>query len=240
MNCFPHVWKSSSKDVMIVRRVICVFLCLCFLGLPVKAAEREKLVALTFDDGPSGRYTRALLEGMAQRDIKATFFLCGYRMEQYPDLVEKILDNGHEIGLHGYSHKSMETMCLQEIRKELKKTSALLPKSSPAVFLRPPGGICSRTVLAAAQEQGLALLLWSVDPRDWATNDARAVEASVLETVRDGDVILLHDMTDSSVTAALSIMDKLQAQGFRFVTVSELAKARGITPEPGRRYAQFR
>ena len=84
------------------------------------------------------------------------------------------------------------------------------------------------------------MLLWSVDPRDWATNDARAVEASVLETVRDGDVILLHDMTDSSVTAALSIMDKLQAQGFRFVTVSELAKARGITPEPGRRYAQFR
>ena len=225
---------------MIVRRVICVFLCLCFLGLPVKAAESEKLVALTFDDGPSGRYTRALLEGMAQRDIKATFFLCGYRMEQYPDLVEKILDNGHEIGLHGYSHKSMETMCLQEIRQELKKTSALLPKCSPAVFLRPPGGICSRTVLAAAQEQGLALLFWSVDPRDWATNDARAVEASVLETVRDGDVILLHDMTDSSVTAALSIMDKLQAQGFRFVTVSELAKARGITPEPGLRYAQFR
>ena len=223
-----------------MRRVLCVFLCLCCMSIPAEAAEREKLVALTFDDGPSGRYTRALLDGMAQRDIKATFFLCGYRMEQYPDLVQKILASGHEIGLHGYSHKPMEAMCLQDIRKELEKTAKLLPESSPAVFLRPPGGACSRTVAAAAQEQGLALLLWSVDPRDWATNDARAVEASVLETVRDGDVILLHDMTDSSVTAALSIMDKLQAQGFRFVTVSELAKARGITPEPGRRYAQFR
>lgn len=223
-----------------MRRVLCVFLCLCCLSIPAEAAEREKLVALTFDDGPSGRYTRALLEGMAQRDIKATFFLCGYRMEQYPDLVQKILASGHEIGLHGYSHKPMEAMCLQDIRKELEKTAKLLPESSPAVFLRPPGGVCSRTVAAAAQEQGLALLLWSVDPRDWATNDARAVEASVLETVRDGDVILLHDMTDSSVKAALSIMDKLQAQGFRFVTVSELASARGITPEPGRQYAYFR
>jgi len=223
-----------------MRRVLCVFLCLCCLSIPAEAAEREKLVALTFDDGPSGRYTRALLDGMAQRDIKATFFLCGYRMEQYPDLVQKILASGHEIGLHGYSHKPMEAMCLQDIRKELEKTAKLLPESSPAVFLRPPGGACSRTVAAAAQEQGLALLLWSVDPRDWATNDARAVEASVLETVRDGDVILLHDMTDSSVKAALSIMDKLQAQGFRFVTVSELASTRGITPEPGRQYAYFR
>ena len=223
-----------------MRRVLCVFLCLCCMSIPAEAAEREKLVALTFDDGPSGRYTRALLDGMAQRDIKATFFLCGYRMEQYPDLVQKILASGHEIGLHGYSHKPMEAMCLQDIRKELEKTAKLLPESSPAVFLRPPGGACSRTVAAAAQEQGLALLLWSVDPRDWATNDARAVEASVLETVRDGDVILLHDMTDSSVKAALSIMDKLQAQGFRFVTVSELASTRGITPEPGRQYAYFR
>ena len=110
-----------------MRRVLCVFLCLCCMSIPAEAAEREKLVALTFDDGPSGRYTRALLDGMAQRDIKATFFLCGYRMEQYPDLVQKILASGHEIGLHGYSHKPMEAMCLQDIRKELEKTAKLLP-----------------------------------------------------------------------------------------------------------------
>jgi peptidoglycan/xylan/chitin deacetylase (PgdA/CDA1 family) len=76
-------------------------LCLCLLWVPVRASTEEKLVALTFDDGPSGRFTRRLLEGLAQRDAKATFFLCGYRLEQYPRLAEAIVAEGHEVGVHG-------------------------------------------------------------------------------------------------------------------------------------------
>ena len=91
----------------------------------------------------------------------------------------------------------------------------------------------------AAKEAGVAILNWSVDPKDWANHDAAAVTAAVTQAVQDGDVILLHDMCDCSVTAALQIIDTLRNQGFRFVTVSELAQLRGITPIPGQLYNRF-
>ena len=90
-----------------------------------------------------------------------------------------------------------------------------------------------------AKNEQLSLLLWSVDPRDWAVHDAAAVEAAVISQVRDGDIILLHDLSDSSVDAALSIIDRLQKEGFRFVTVSQMAKLRGITPRAGKGYTCF-
>lgn len=222
-----------------MRRILILLICAGLLLIPVRAEGREKLVALTFDDGPSGKYTRRLLQGMQTRGVKATFLLCGYRIAQAPELTELILTMGHEVGLHGYSHKPMEDMSIGEIRQELENTRALLPEAASLAFLRAPGGASSKNIRAAAKEQELSLLLWSVDPRDWATEDSFAIETEVLQRVQDGDVVLLHDMTDSSVDAALDIMDQLQAQGFRFVTVSELAAARGILPTPGAVYTHF-
>ncbi len=223
-----------------MRRIFASFLCLSFLVFPIRASEATRYVALTFDDGPSGRFTRRLLEGLEARDVKATFLLCGYRLKDYPKLANKIWESGHEIGLHGYSHKDMGKMDQKTAAKEIRDTWALLPEGCNPVFLRPPGGSSGDGVSKAAEEAGLALLNWSVDPRDWATRDAVAVQAAVVDTVRDGDVILLHDMSDSSVDAAFGIIDQLQKQGFRFVTVSELARLRGITPQPGRMYNSFR
>lgn len=223
-----------------MRRMLCLMLCICFLMLPAEAAQDEKLVALTFDDGPSGRFTRKLLRGLEERDARATFLLCGYRMEQYPALTEQILEQGHEIGLHGYSHKPLGDLCLRDIARELEMTGALIPEGAEVRFFRAPGGACSPGIQKAARNAGLSVLLWSVDPRDWATEDAHSVETAVVEQLRDGDVILLHDMSDSSVEAALSIVDKLQPQGFRFVTVSELAAAKGIPLTPGQVYSHFR
>jgi peptidoglycan/xylan/chitin deacetylase (PgdA/CDA1 family) len=197
-------------------------------------------VALTFDDGPSGRFTRRLLTGLQERDAKATFLLCGYRLEIYPELAKRILAEGHEIGLHGYSHKDMAKLTRRELTKEIKDTIALLPQGCEPVFLRPPGGSESSLVSTVAAEMELALLNWSVDPRDWAVHDAAVVETAVISQVRSGDVILLHDLSDSSVDAALSIVDKLQEEGFHFVTVSQLARLRGITPQPGKTYHHFR
>ena len=196
-------------------------------------------MALTFDDGPSGRYTRQLLEGLRERDAKATFLLCGYRIAQFPELTERIFREGHEIGFHGYSHDSMKTMSRRDIARELEDTRALLPAQCSPLFLRPPGGLVSDAVTQVARARQLAILSWSVDPRDWATRDSLAVESSVLRIVRDGDIILLHDMSDSSVRAALTIVDQLKEQGFRFVTVSELAKLRDVTIVPGRIYTCF-
>ncbi len=222
-----------------LKRFAVLILCCCLLCAPVRAAENEKLVALTFDDGPSGRFTQKLLEGLEERDTRATFLLCGYRMEQYPNLTQRIFQEGHEIGLHGYSHKPMRDMCQRDAAQEIRKAMALLPDGCEVSFLRPPGGLCSECIQTVAEEFGLSILHWSVDPKDWAIDDAKAIRNKVISHVRDGDVILLHDMSDSSVEAALKIVDELQEQGFRFVTASELARARNITLIPGTKYARF-
>ena len=213
-------------------------LCALMVCFPVRADAGARYIALTFDDGPSGRFTRRLLDGLWDRDVKATFLLCGYRVEDYPKEAARIIAEGHEIGLHGYSHDPMHTMTEAQIATEIRKTAALLPPDG-LVFLRPPGGKLNESTMEAARKAGLAILSWSLDPKDWACDDAAVITARVVEKARDGDVILLHDMSDSSVTAALRIIDRLEAKGFRFVTVSELAKIKGVTPEPGTVYNQF-
>ena len=222
-----------------MRRIVSLFLCLSLLIFPSARAEDAKYVALTFDDGPSGRFTRRLLAGLEERQVQATFLLCGYRLEIYPELAKQIFEAGHEIGLHGYSHKDMAKLSRKELLREIRDTRALLPDGCDATFLRPPGGSGTKLLEQVAAQEDLALLLWSVDPRDWAVHDASAVEAAVISQVQDGDVILLHDLSDSSVDAALAIIDRLHREGFRFVTVSQLAALRGIKMESGEIYTNF-
>ncbi len=224
-----------------MRRWIGILLALVLgLGTTARGAE-EKYVALTFDDGPSGRFTRHLLEGLEERQAVATFFLCGYRLEQYPDLAGEILDKGHEIGHHGYSHDAMNAMSRSSLERELTRTEEILLEQTGEAprLLRPPGGCCNDLVRELARNHGLALVTWSVDPRDWATGNRDAIVRSVVENAGDGDIILLHDMSDSSVDAALEIVDRLQSQGFRFVTVSQLAALRGDALQAGCLYTAF-
>ena len=221
-----------------MRRIFALFLSILLLPLPVRAAE-AKYVALTFDDGPSGKYTRALLDGLYDRGVKATFLLCGYRMAEYPDITQRIFDEGHEIGYHGYSHDNMQQMSRRDIAAELMDCQVLLPEGCFPVFLRPPGGCCSDAVRQVAQARGLSILNWSIDPKDWATRDTAVVERRILSRIQDGDIVLLHDMRQSSVRAALDIIDSLMEEGFEFVTVSELAKLRNVRIQPGKAYTRF-
>ena len=222
-----------------MRRIAAVIAVVSLLVLPVKAEETTRYVALTFDDGPSGRYTRRLLDGLLEREVKATFLLCGYRIKDYPDITQRIYDEGHEIGYHGYTHKNMKEMSRRTVASEIMDTQALLPDGCQPVFLRPPGGCCSDAVRQVAEARQLAILNWSVDPRDWATSDTAAVERAVLKNVKDGDIVLLHDMTVSSVQAALDIVDVLKGQGYEIVTVSQLVKIRGVKLKPGKTYGSF-
>ena len=222
-----------------MRRILVLLLCCSFLAIPAKADYGSKYVALTFDDGPSGKYTRALLDGLYDRGAKATFLLCGYRIKDYPEITQRIFDEGHEIGYHGYSHDSMKTMSRRGIAQELLDTQALLPEGCRPVFLRPPGGFSSDAVQQVAKARGLAILHWSVDPHDWEIHNEQAIEKAVLEQVHDGDIILLHDMTTASVEAALGIVDALLKQDYEFVTVSELARLRGQRPKAGTVYKKF-
>ena len=222
-----------------MRRILLFLLCLNLLILPVEAMDADKYVALTFDDGPSGRFTQQLLDGLQERRVKATFLLCGYRMEEFPEITQRIFSEGHEIGYHGFTHSNMKEMSRRAIAQELIDSQKLLPEDCEPVFLRPPGGCCSDGVRQVAEVRLLSILGWSVDPRDWATTDTISIERSVMKNIRDGDIVLLHDMSSSSVMAALDIIDSLQKDGFRFVTVSQLAKIRGVRMKPGVTYNSF-
>lgn len=222
-----------------MRRILSCLLILGMMALPVQAAESKKYVALTFDDGPSGRFTEKLLDGLALRGAKCTFLLCGYRMEQYPELTQRIFQEGHEIGYHGFSHDSMQQMSRRKIGQELIDSQALLPEDCDPVFVRPPGGFVTDGIRQVAEVRNLAILSWSVDPKDWATKSVGTIEQAILKKAKDGDIILLHDMSASSVQAALDIVDELQKQGYRFVTASELARLRKASLKPGQVYRKF-
>lgn len=200
-----------------------------------------KYVALTFDDGPTGALTAELLDGLKERYVSATFFLCGYRAEQYPELVRRIAEEGHEAAIHGWRHVYLHRLPQEEIRDELKGTADLIEELTgerPELF-RPPGGLCSETLMEEAAREGLAAVLWSVDPEDWNTRDASAVVRRVRKKTGDGDILLMHDLSRSSVTAALRVIDEMSAQGYQFCTVSELAEIRGKTLEAGEKYYKF-
>lgn len=218
-----------------MRRICAFFLCLCLLPLPVRGTE-VRYAALTFDGGPSGKYTRQLLDGLYDRGIHATFLVCGTRIEANPEVLRRIREEGHEIGIHGYSLNPMDTMSRRDIAAEIADTQALLPPDCRPVFFRPPGGVCSDGVRQVAEARGLAILSWSVDLRDRA---AAADALSVAQTVTDGDILLLHDTNAGSVQAALRIADALLEADFQIVTVSELARLRSLRPRPGQVYTSF-
>lgn len=222
-----------------IAKILLVLYLFSLLSAPAQAAEPPKYVALTFDDGPSGQYTRRLLEGLAARGVHATFFLCGYRLETYGDLAEDIRRGGHEIGLHGYSHDSMAKMSPQTLRRELQDTAALLPRGCVVNLMRPPGGAGGEVLEQVTREGNLAVISWSVDPRDWETRDESLILRRMLASAGDGDVILMHDMTDSSVDAALALVDELTARGYKFLTVSQLAMLRLRQLKAGVCYESF-
>lgn len=221
-----------------MRRIFAALLCAGFLALPVRA-EETKYAALTFDDGPVGQYTQTLLDGLYERGVKATFLVCGYRVEQFPELTRRIFEEGHEIGYHGYSHKDLSVLSRRDMAQELMATQAVLPQGCKPRFLRPPGGRVSDALRQVMEARNLAILSWSVDPRDWATQDTAAIEGAVLGNVQDGDIILLHDTSDSSVQAAFHIIDTLHEVGYEFVTVSQLAGLRQTRLKPGQTYKRF-
>lgn len=199
-----------------------------------------KYVAITFDDGPSGGITKKLLEGLQNRGAKATFFLCGYRIKSYPSYPQMIIDGGHEIGLHTYNHKNLKKLDADGARAELEKMLPMLPEGYNVRLMRPPEGAYDATVKQVCQELSLSIIMWSVDPRDWATSNVDTIVERIVNGVSNGSIILMHDLKNSSVTAALKAIDILRARGYEFVTVSELAEIQGRTLEGGKVYSSLK
>ncbi len=200
---------------------------------------KNKCIALTIDDGPSGAITQRLLEGLEARGAKATFFICGYRIDDFPSYPQKILDYGHEIGLHTDNHATLTKLDYNGIYKELHDMYSQLPADYNVRLMRPPGGAYNDTVKQVCGDLGLSIMLWSLDTKDWQTNDVDTIVQRVIDGAHDGGVILMHDLKSSSVEAALKAVDALQDMGYEFVTVSELAAIQGNPLEAGKVYTSI-
>lgn len=224
-----------------MRRFLALLLVFALI-LPVSASNGPKgYVALTFDDGPSGEITERLLKGLKERNVKATFFVCCYRMDQYPETLTAIAQDGHEIGLHSCCHQYMNKMTAEEIAADMDACAVALAESTglSARLFRPPGGLYNDALLEEAEKAGFSILLWSVDPQDWDPKRQGKVVPYLESHTGAGDIVLLHDLYPSSVDAALQLIDRLQAQGYEFCTVSELAEIYGTELEPGKIYRKF-
>lgn len=195
------------------------------------------LVALTFDDGP-GPYTDRLLNSLEKYGARATFFMLGQQVEQYPDAVRRMDALGCEIGNHSYDHADLTGLDNTGVQIEFGQTNQALIQiiGRGASVARPPYASMNQEVL---DNIGMPSIIWSIDTLDWQTLSAQATIDTVLNQVKDGDIILMHDIHQTSVQAAESIIPALIDRGYTLVTVSELAGIRGITLETGNTYGSF-
>jgi len=189
-----------------------------------EAQPRKKKIAITFDDGPHPVYTLKLLDGLAQRNVKATFFIIGESAERYPEVIKRIYAEGHLIGNHTYSHVQLTCISSTRAIEEIRKTNDIVASITGETvrYIRPPFGLDNKTLAASSN---LIPILWTVDPRDWSVLNTNSVVSHVVKKVKENDVILLHDIFDTSVDAALQIIDILLEQGYTFVTVDELKES---------------
>lgn len=187
----------------------------------VNSTLDNKKIALTFDDGPHPYYTEQLLDGLKERGVKATFFVLGEHVEQYPDLVERMSEEGHLIGNHTYSHIQLTQRNSEAFKEELIKTSELIENltGQEVQYVRPPYGTWNKKF---EKELNMFPVLWNIDPLDWSSRNVSGIVQKVTAKAKDNAIILMHDEYKTTVTAALQIVDELQKEGYEFVTVEEL------------------
>lgn len=194
----------------------------------------KPMVALTFDDGPS-KYTAGILKVLKENNSVATFFVLGSEVNKYKDVLNQVIAEGNEIGNHSYNHKNLKTITDEELYKQVQGTDDLVYIASgytPKV-MRPPYGISDAELNKKINKP---IVKWSIDTLDWESRNTDKVVAAVLNDVKDGDIVLMHDLYDSTAQAAKIIIPKLIEQGYQLVTVSEMSEYRDVTLTPGQQY----
>ena len=183
--------------------------------------EEPPKIAITFDDGPSSQCTGRLLDGLKERNVKATFFLIGENAKENPELVKRLDEEGHLIGNHTYHHVEITKVSDEEAKKEILDTNEVITSitGKSVEYMRPPFGLWQRNL---EMEIEVLPVMWTIDPLDWTTENVDEIVNKVVTEAEENDIILLHDCYDSSVDAALRIIDILQKKGFEFVTVDQL------------------
>ena len=182
-------------------------------------------IAITFDDGPNPELTPRLLDMLKERGIKATFFVVGKNVEEYPGIVTRMASDGHEVANHSWSHPALTKLGVESFRKQIENTNQAIANATGKrpVLMRPPYGATSVSLNKRLNEQfGLKVILWSVDPLDWKYRNSDRVYNSIVQNTRPGSIILAHDIHATTVAAMPATLDALLAKGYKFVTVSEL------------------
>lgn len=181
----------------------------------------KKKVALTFDDGPHPQYTPEMIAGLKERNVKATFFLLGEEVEKYPEIVKQLHEEGHLIGNHSYKHEQLSKLPMEQACQQVNRTNELICDITGVYpsYLRPPFGDWHEKLDC---EVNMVEVLWDIDTLDWSSKNHAQIVNKVLNNVQDNDIILMHDGYETSVTAAMEIIDTLKKQGYEFVTVDEL------------------
>lgn len=180
-----------------------------------------KKIALTFDDGPHPYYTQQLLEGLKERNTIATFFVTGEHASLHPQVIQQIQKDGHLIGNHTFSHMQLTKKNREEYKKELLKTNELLKEitGEEIQYVRPPYGSWDKSF---EKELNMFPVLWNIDPLDWCSSNPECIADRIICNIEENDIILMHDYYDTSVTAALRVVDELTEEGYTFVTVDEI------------------
>ena len=203
---------------------------------PALAPQPAGYIALTFDDSPNGKTTERLLDGLQARGAHATFFVIGEQIEGQEALVRRMAAEGHQIGNHTFTHRRLDNSGVVGLH-EIERTEELLAATlgGSGYWVRPPWGFASAETL---RETAVPLIHWSLDTEDWSVLNADKIARNIIDHARDGDIVLLHDSYETSVDAALRVIDELSARGYAFVTVEELFEKMGIVPETGRLYTR--
>lgn len=189
--------------------------------MPQEQITEKPKIALTFDDGPHPYFTEQLLDGLKQRGVCATFFMMGKNAEENPEIVKRVAEEGHLIGNHSYSHAELTKLSMEERCAELSKTYNLIYELTglETDFVRPPFGEWEQSYDCNVD---MIPVMWTIDTRDWTTEDADLIVSRVIGKEKENDIILMHDYYESSVQAALRIADYLSEQGYDLVTVDEI------------------
>lgn len=206
-----------------------------FYGNVLTHAETQrKIIALTFDDGPYPPYTQKLLKVLAEKNVKATFFMVGENASAHPELVREVQNAGHQIALHAGYHQDLLKLSSEAVRDNIAFGKNTLENitGTPIHYMRPPHGFKDWSVMSEIASAGLQATNWSVIPRDWTNPGAEKIAERVIEKAQPGAIVLLHDgdspkkqaPRDQTVEAVGIIIDTLRAQGYEFVTVEEIEK----------------
>lgn len=203
-----------------------------FPFLPKRVDPEKKLIAFSFDDGPSRKNTEKILKALDKNNARATFFMLGQNAKYYPDLVKKVEESGNEVAGHSWNHPLLTKLGKKGVKKQMSRMNEAIASvtGSDVGLLRPPYGSINRTVKNTVKDP---LILWSIDTLDWKTLNADKTADAILKQARDGDIILMHDIHAPTAEAVKKVLPKLEKKGFQVCTVSELLEARNITLHPG-------